>query len=80
MCTLHLERVGKMSVNKVEIANASIGHIMHELRFVLALPANELSVDAKLKLQRMYLLLSDVSDYLVNPDAENADAGNHITE
>lgn len=65
-----------MPVDKIQIANASIGHIMHELRFVLA---SDINPDVKAKLQRMYLLLSDVSDYLVNPDVANADAGNHVT-
>ena len=66
-----------MPVDKNQIANSLIGHIMHELRFVIA---SDVNPDIKAKLQRMYLSLSDISDLMVDPDVENADAGNHITE
>ena len=66
-----------MPVSKIQIANASIGHVMHELRFVLA---SDINPDVKAKLQRMYLLLSDVSDFIIDPDVANADAGNHVID
>lgn len=66
-----------MPVDKLQIANSLIGHIMHELRFVIA---SDVNPDVKAKLQRMYLSLSDISDLMVDPDVANADAGNHITE
>lgn len=66
-----------MPVDKLQIANSLIGHIMHELRFVIA---SDVNPDIKAKLQRMYLSLSDISDLMVDPDVVNADAGNHITE
>lgn len=66
-----------MPVDKIQIANSLIGNIMHELRFVIA---SDVNPDVKVKLQRMYLSLSDISDLMVDPDAVNANAGNHVTE
>ena len=66
-----------MPVDKIQITNSLIGHIMHELRFVIA---SDVNPDVKVKLQRMYLSLSDISDLMVDPDVVNADAGNHVTE
>lgn len=66
-----------MPVAKIQIANSLIGHIMHELRFVIA---SDVNPDVKVKLQRMYLSLSDISDLMVDPDSENADAGNHAID
>ena len=75
-----------MEIQTLENAHQMIGHVMQNLRNIQQAVDITCQYEPELlagftdAISTMYQHLSAVSDYLVNPDTENADAGNHVTE
>lgn len=75
-----------MEITNTPDAVLMLGHIMRNLRNIqdavdiTCQYEPELLAGFKEAISTMYCQLSDVSNFLVDVDAANADAGNHVTE
>lgn len=75
-----------MEIQTYRDAHEMLGQVMRNLRLLQDSIIQNAGNDAKLVdeyfccTNHMYTMLSEISDFIIDPDAENADAGNHITE
>ena len=75
-----------MEITNTPDAVLMLGHIMRNLRNIqdavdiTCQYEPELLAGFREAISTMYCQLSEVSNFLVDVDVENADAGNHVTE
>ena len=75
-----------MEIQTLENAHKMLGHVMQNLRNVqlaitkVCTDVPELSDSFTDVINQMYAQLSEVSDFIIDPDVENADAGNHVID
>jgi len=75
-----------MEITNTPDAVLMLGHIMRNLRNIQDAVDITCQYEPELlagfteAISTMYCQLSEVSNFLVDVDAENADAGNHVTE
>lgn len=75
-----------MEIQTLENAHEMLGHIMQNLRNIQKAVDITCQYEPELlagftdAISTMYCQLSEVSNFLVDPDVANADAGNHVTE
>lgn len=75
-----------MEIQTLENAHEMLGHVMQNLRNIQKAVDITCQYEPELlagfteAISTMYCQLSEVSNFLVDPDVENANAGNHITE
>lgn len=75
-----------MEIQTYKDAHEMMGIVMRNLRMLQDSIIRNAGNDANLIdeysccTNHMYTMLSEISDFIIDPDAENADAGNHITE
>jgi len=81
-----------MEIQTLENAHQMLADVLGDIRILLsqiedlkdksmsdAIQGLLLQFHIKPDLNSIYTKLSEVSDFIIDPDAENADAGNHVT-
>ncbi len=77
------ERLEQMEIQTLENAHQMLGHVMQNLRNVqqaittVCKDVPELSDSFTECIGLMYSQLAEVSDFIIDPDVENACEGNH---